>query len=87
MATAIKMVTDTLDADCDILVYHSGERKYTRAIETKIGIPKSMAIGKPLLNLLRKPLCSSLTRSQCSRNLISFSESIRKITGNQCKSL
>ncbi len=51
-------------AFCPTLVYHSGEKKYTAAIERIIGIENKIAIGKPRFILLPKLLYSNLTMFQ-----------------------
>ena len=47
-----------------ILVYHSGEKKYTAETENKTGKVNTIAIGNPRIILLFQLLYSTLTLSQ-----------------------
>ena len=60
----------------EILVYHSGKKRYTHAINKRIGRPNIQAMGKPLKSLLLNVLCSSLFLSQKAKNRVSSSVSI-----------
>ncbi len=69
----MKEAPEALD---EILVYHSGENKYTSTTEKKMGKEKINAIGKPRSNLLLKELYSTLTDSQCFKKADSDSVNI-----------
>ena len=74
--TAITTTTKVADEVLEILVYHSGKKRYTHSINKRMGNPNTQAMGKPLSNLLENVLCKSLCFSQYFKNLVSSSVNI-----------
>lgn len=76
MNTAMMMMLKEPCVAEDIFVYHSGESRYTAAMDNNIGNPNSMAIGSPLNSLLEKLLCMSRFFFQYSIKASSFSDNM-----------
>ena len=60
----------------EILVYQSGNHKYTTNMNNMIGIPNITAIGKPPNNLAANLLCCTRSVSQYLMKACSFSVSM-----------
>ncbi len=76
MITAITIVTSEPGNLFDTRVYHSGKKRYTTVINSKMGTQNKTAMGNPCINLAPKLCCFSLCFSQYCMNSLSFSESM-----------
>ena len=76
MIMAITMVVIEPANVFDTRVYHSGKKRYTTVMNSKLGTQNKTAIGNPFNTLAPILLFLSLSFSQYRMNSLSFSESM-----------
>ena len=72
MTTEMKVLGNELE----ILVYHSGKKRYTAKTNNKMGMLNRAAIGKPFSIFPEKETFRSLSFSQYLKNALSFSDNM-----------